>query len=137
MSYASISSHVVGVLSALVTPATALQSVSEFPVKENSAFPWCAVFPDESAEQVFDTVSDFSEYSFTVRLVDRNDGASTTESTLRGLADSVLSALRQVSNLPAGCPKAQFAVKWGWEDAEIPLRVVEIKATYSKLDSVR
>lgn len=137
MSYASISSHVLGVVSALVTPATALQSVSEFPVKENSAFPWCAVYPDESGEQVFDTVTDYSEYSFTVRIVDRNDGASTTETTLRGLVDSVLSALRQVSNLPTGCPKATFAVKWGWEDAEIPLRVVEIKATYAELDAVR
>lgn len=137
MAYASISSHVLGVITALLTPTTTLQSVSEFPAKENSKFPWAAVYPDESNEQVFDTVSDFSEYSFTVRIVDRNDGASTTENTLRALVDSVLSALRQVSNLPADCPKASFAVKWGWEDAEMPLRVVEIKATYSKLDAVR
>lgn len=137
MSYASISSHVRGLLSALVSPATPLQSVSEFPAKENSAFPWAAVYPDESAEQVFDTVSDLSDYSFTVRLVDRNDGASTTETTLRALADSVLAALRPVTALPPGCVRGVFAVKWGWEDAEIPLRVVEIKATYSKLDATR
>lgn len=137
MAYASFSSHIVSVLSGLVAPTTALQSVSSFPVKEKASYPWAAVYPDETREQIFDTVTDLSEYSFAVRIADRNDGAETTESTLRSLVDSVLAALRQVSNLPSGAVRAEFAVKWGWEDAEIPLRVVEVRVTYFALDPVR
>jgi len=91
-------------------------------------------------EEILDTITNETTYNFTIRTVDEiHTWIATVEDNMRTLADTVLERLKDVStsiSYSNGCTvKMEYSYEWWWTDTQEPLRVFEITAKYTWLES--
>jgi hypothetical protein len=123
MSYVSITAQ----LKAILEAVTGLNEVYDYEPKELLKYP-CATITAQSHQNLFnDTAANRRQYTFTIRCFYRTDDAATAESTLQGIADSVISAIETNVTLNGACDFARpTASKWLYAERELPMRIVEI-----------
>ena len=114
---------------------TVFQSVYNYEVKQSNWFPYVTISPATTSEEIYDTVNDIINISYSVRIYAQNKSISTQEDNIRTLVDTVLQNLREDFTLTWSCLNVKLNIDWGYTDDEQPVRVVDITAKYLVLNS--
>jgi hypothetical protein len=129
MSYVTLNAKIAELIRAVSDVAV----VYEYDKKELANFPSVTVSPISHQNQMYDTAANKRNFTFIVRIYNRNDDTGASEATLLKLLDDITDALESKPTLEGACDIARATqAKWAYQDREVPVRVIELTIEASK-----